>query len=94
MTHANDNSVVFYPTIDLAIAGQALMIRRPSSKHGTCYAEFLGHAGDGKHIIVRKLIASMWKSHWTKPMKILRADVVKVHFGFAARTLWEDRDAG
>jgi hypothetical protein len=65
-----------------AAPGQALTLNAPHRKFGTCYAEFLGCTEDGQHIMVRKLISSMWKSRWTKPLKVARADVLTVHDRF------------
>lgn len=76
---ANDNRRPLFPTLDRATAGQAVTIRQPHRKHGRCYAEFVGHAGDGRHVLVRKLVASMWRSRWTKPLPVARADVIAVH---------------
>jgi len=73
---ANSN---FAASLDQAVIGQAITIRQPHRKHGRCYAAFAGHVGDGKHILARKLIASMWRSRWTKPLPVARADVLGVH---------------
>lgn len=75
----NDNDIPLHPALDRAVPGQALMLRRPASRFGTCYGEFVGHVGDGRHVLVRKLISSMYRSRWTKPHKMLRADVLRVH---------------
>jgi hypothetical protein len=83
-TAANDNKPQLVTSIDLAIPGQAVTIAQPHRKFGQCYAEFVGHAGDGKHILVRKLISSMYRSRWTKPMKVERRAVLKVHTLMAA----------
>lgn len=80
---ANDNSLRLFPTIDLAVPGQAVTIRQPHRKHGRCWAEFVAHTGDGKHVLVRKNISSMWKSRYTKPMKVARVDVMSVHLSMA-----------
>jgi len=72
-----------YPSIDLAIAGQALTIRQPHRKFGSCWAEFVGHVGNGRHVLVRKNISSMWRSRYTKPLKVERADVMAVHLSMA-----------
>lgn len=80
---ANDNHPELIPHLDKAIAGQALSIRQPHRKHGTAYAEFVGHVGDGKHVLVRKLISGMWRGRWTKPLKIERAIVIGVHANMA-----------
>jgi regulator of RNase E activity RraA len=76
---ANDNQVQLVSSIDLAVAGQALTIKQPHRKFGQAYAEFVSHAGDGKHVLVCKLISSMWKSRWTKPLKVERALILSVH---------------
>lgn len=78
-TAANDNLKALVPTIDQAIPGQALTIGQPHRRDGRCYAEFVSHAGDGKHVLVRKLISSMWKSRWTKPLKVQRTAIIAVH---------------
>jgi hypothetical protein len=80
---ANDNRPTLFRSIDLAIAGQAITIRQPHRKFGKAYAEFVGHSGDGKHVLVRKLISSMWKSRWTKPTKVERALIIDVHANMA-----------
>lgn len=79
MQPANDNRPRLVCNLDHAVPGQALHVRQPRSKFGRSYAEFVGHAGDGKHVIVRKLISSMWKARWSWPLKVKRADVLKVH---------------
>lgn len=76
---ANDNRIVLIPSIDLAVAGQALTIGQPHRRHGRCYAEFVRHVGDGKHVLVRKLISGMWRGRWTKPLKVERAAIIAVH---------------
>lgn len=76
---ANDNTPILLPSIDRAIPGQALRLIQPHRKFGSCYAEFVGHCGDGKHVRVRKLISSMWRGRWTKPLRVERALVDKVH---------------
>lgn len=81
---ANDNRPQLHVTIDRAIAGQAVTIRQAHRRFGSAYAEFVGHAGDGKHVLVRKLISSMWKARWTKPAKVARADVMEVHARMAS----------
>jgi len=48
--HANDNRRQLIASIDHAIAGQALSLDQPHRRFGRCYAEFIRHAGDGKHI--------------------------------------------
>lgn len=80
---ANDNCQQLYPSIDLATVGQALRIKQPHRKFGQAYAEFVSHVGDGKHVMVRKLISSMWKARWTKPMRVARVDVTAVHLHLA-----------
>lgn len=80
---ANDNRIVMVPSIDQAIPGQALSLKQPHRKFGRCYAEFVGHAGDGKHVLVRKLIAGTWKGRWTKPLKVERALIRAVHTNMA-----------
>jgi hypothetical protein len=80
---ANDNSRQLFSSIDLAITGQAVTIRQPHRRFGRCHAEFVGHAGDGKHVIVRKHISSMYRSRYTKPLKVARADVMAVHLSMA-----------
>jgi hypothetical protein len=76
---ANDNQVILVPALDKAVAGQALTIAQAHRKFGQSYAEFVGHAGNGKHILVRKLISSMWKSRWSNPIKVERSLVIAVH---------------
>jgi hypothetical protein len=76
---ANDNTPILLPSIDHAIPGQALRLSQPHRKFGSCYAEFVGHAGNDKHVLVRKLISGMWKSRWTKPTRVERALVIEVH---------------
>lgn len=78
-TPANDNAITLRPSIDFAVPGQALTISQPHRKFGSAYAEFVAHAGDGRHVLVRKLISSMWKARWTKPLKVERAAVISVH---------------
>lgn len=80
---ANDNRLPLLPSIDRAVAGQALSIRQPHRKFGKAYAEFVGHVGDGKHVLVRKLISGMWKGRWTKPLKVERAAIIAVHASMA-----------
>lgn len=70
---------MLYPSIDLAIPGQAVTIRQAHRKFGRCMAEFVGHVGNGKHVLVRKHISSMWSSRYTKPLRVERADVIAVH---------------
>lgn len=82
MTIANDNA----PLSDchgVVPQGVAITIRRPASRFGKCMAEYVRESGDGKHVVVRKLISSMWHARWTKPMKIDRTDILEVH-GFLA----------
>lgn len=76
---ANDNQPQFGATLDRAIPGQAVTITQSHRKFGQCYAEFVRHAGDGKHVLVRKLISGMWKGRWTKPLKVERKLVIGVH---------------
>lgn len=76
---ANDNTPILVPSIDRAVRGQALRLSQPHRKFGSCYAEFVGHVGDGKHVRVRKLISGMWKGRWTKPIRVERALVTAVH---------------
>ena len=76
---ANDNRKVLVCNLDQAVAGQAITISQRHRKFGRCYAEFVGHAGDGKHILVRKLIASTFRARWTKPLPVERAMVITVH---------------
>lgn len=79
MITANDNRKPLIPHLDQAVAGQALTIRQAHRRFGRSYAEFVGHVGDGKHVLVRKHISSMWRARWTKPLKVERAAVVQVH---------------
>lgn len=74
---ANDNEGV--TSLDWAFPGQALTISQPHRKFGRTYAEFVRHAGDGKHVMVRKLISGMWRGRWTKPLKVERSQVIAVH---------------
>lgn len=76
---ANDNQIELRATIDHAVAGQAITITQPHRRFGRCYAEFVDHAGNGKHILVRKLISSMYRGRWTKPIRVERAAVISVH---------------
>lgn len=76
---ANDNIRPLYTSIDLAVAGQAVTLTQSHRKFGSCYAEFIQHVGDGKHVVVRKLISSTWKARWTKPMKVERRLIAAVH---------------
>jgi hypothetical protein len=80
---ANDNIPILLASIDRAIPGQALSLSQPHRKFGSCYAEFVAHAGNGKHVLVRKLISSMWKARWTKPIRVERSLVLEVHAGMA-----------
>jgi hypothetical protein len=80
---ANDNLKTLLSSIDLAVAGQAIRITQSHRKFGRCYGEFVRHAGDGKHVYVRKLISGMWKGRWTKPLKIERALIEAVHTNMA-----------
>lgn len=83
MQPANDNAPHLIPSLDRAVAGQAITIRQPHRRFGSAYAEFVGHAGNGRHVLVRKLISSMWKARWTKPLKVERASVIAVHASMA-----------
>ncbi len=83
-TAANDNRQELICNIDLATAGQALTLRQGHRRFGKAYCEFVRHAGDGKHIFVRKLISSMYSARWTKPMKVLRREILAVHPHMAA----------
>lgn len=76
---ANDNQVQLFASLDFAVAGQAIRITQPHRKFGRCYGEFVKHCGDGKHVMVRKLISSMYHSRWTKPMKVERTLIYAVH---------------
>lgn len=76
---ANDNSLQLFSTIDRAVAGQAITLHQPHRKFRKCYAKFVGHTGDGKHILASKLISSMYRARWTKPLKVERALVIDVH---------------
>lgn len=80
---ANDNQPTLLPSIDRATPGQALTISQTHRRFGETYAEFVGHAGNGRDILVSKLISSMWKSRWTKPMRVPRSSVLKVHCAMA-----------
>lgn len=80
---ANDNKPQLVASLDRAIAGQALTLTQAHRKFGRCYAEFVRHAGDGKHVFVRKLISGMWKGRWTKPLKVERALIAAVHVNMA-----------
>jgi len=80
---ANDNRVLLVPSIDRAQPGQALSLNQPHRKFGRCYAEFVSHCGDGKHVMVRKLIAGMWKGRWTRPMKVERALIRAIYTNMA-----------
>jgi hypothetical protein len=82
---ANDNRLPLITSLDRAIPGQALTIRQAHRKFGKSYAEFVGHAGNGKHVLVRKLIASTWKARWSEPLKVARASVIAVHDILARR---------
>ena len=70
---ANDNRIELVASLDFAVAGQAITITQPHRKFGRCYGEFVSHVGDGKHVLVRKLISSMYRGRWTKPIKVLSA---------------------
>jgi hypothetical protein len=78
MIIANDNHITLTKNLDRAVPGQALTIRQPHRKFGQAYAEFVGHVGDGKHVLVKKLISSMYRARWTKPLRVARADVIEV----------------
>jgi hypothetical protein len=78
-TAANDNKPILVPSVDMAITGQALTITQAHRKFGRCYAEFAGHAGDGKHILVRKLISGTYRARWTRPLKVERSQIIAVH---------------
>lgn len=80
---ANDNRQELLPAIDLAIAGQALTIRQAHRKSGKSYAEFVGHAGNGKHVLVRKLISGMYRARWSNPIRVERAAIITVHRNMA-----------
>lgn len=80
---ANDNRPQFLPTIDRAVSGQAVTIRQAHRKFGRCYAEFVGHVGDGKHVLVRKLISGRFRARWSNPLKVERALVIAVHTNLA-----------
>jgi hypothetical protein len=80
---ANDNAPPLIPSIDSAVTGQALTIRQPHRRFGRCYAEFVGHVGDGKRVLARKLISSMHRARWTKPMEVDRSDIIAVHTAMA-----------
>lgn len=83
MSIANDNAQVLVASLDRAVPGQALTIRQFHRRFGRTYAEFAGHAGDGRHVLVRKLISGMWKVRWTKPLKVERSLVIAVHTNMA-----------
>lgn len=84
MFAANDNEAVIYPASrsDL-VPGRALRISRPASRGKTCFAEFVSHSADREHVIVRKLISSLWRARWTKPMKVHRSAIVEVYDSMA-----------
>lgn len=84
MAAANDNRPILIASLDMAVAGQGLSLRQPHRKFGQAWCEFLGHAGDGKHIIVSKSITSMHRCRWTKPMMVPRSAVIEVS-AFMAR---------
>lgn len=83
MIAANDNVIQLVTSLDRAIPGQALTIHQPHRRFGSCYAEFVGHVGDGRHVLVRKLISSMYRARWTNPTKLKRGDVIDVHAAMA-----------
>lgn len=80
---ANDNRIELLASLDFAVAGQAITITQAHRKFGRCYGEFVKHCGDGKHVMVRKLISGQWKARWTKPMKVERALVSATHINMA-----------
>jgi hypothetical protein len=71
------------PQIDFAVPGQALTIKQPHRRFGQAYCEFAGHVGDGKHILVSKLISGMYRGRWTKPLKVEREQIIAVHASMA-----------
>ena len=73
------------PQLDFAVAGQALSVRQAHRKFGRCYAEFVSHAGNGRDVLVRKLISSTWNARWSNPLRVKRADVIAVHDHLARR---------
>ena len=77
---ANDR---FTSSLDRAVIGQAMTVRQDHRKFGRTYAAFAGHAGDGKHVLVRKLITSMHRARWTKPIMVARSDVMAMHLRMA-----------
>jgi hypothetical protein len=80
---ANDNKAQLFTSLDFAVAGQAITITQAHRKFGRCYGEFVKHCGDGKHVMVRKLISGTWKARWTNPMKVERALISAVHTNMA-----------
>lgn len=80
---ANDNRRALLPSLDQAIAGQALSLTQPHRRFGRCYAEFVRHCGDGRHVMVRKLISGQWKGRWTKPMKVERSRILESYTSMA-----------
>jgi hypothetical protein len=80
---ANDNTPQLSTSIDRAVAGQALTIRQPHRKFGQAYAAFVGHVGDGRHVLVHKLLSGKWRARWTKPLKVERTAVIKISTHFA-----------
>lgn len=80
---ANDNQIQLISSIDFAVAGQALSISQAHRKFGRCYAEFVGHTGNGRHVLVRKLISGMYRARWTNPIKVERSQVIAVHTSMA-----------
>jgi hypothetical protein len=70
-------------SIDFAVPGQALTIAQQHRRFGRSYAEFVGHVGNGRHVLVRKLISGMWRARWTKPLAIERADILAIHANMA-----------
>lgn len=71
------------PALDKAVSGQALTIRQAHRKFGRSYAEFVGHVGNGKHILVRKLISGTYRARWSNPLKVERIAVLAVHCNLA-----------
>lgn len=80
---ANDNKAQLFTSLDFAVAGQAITITQTHRKFGRCYGEFVQHCGDGKHVMVRKLISGMYRSRWSNPMKVERTLISAVHTSMA-----------
>lgn len=80
---ANDNRLQLVPSIDHAVPGQALTIRQPHRKFGKSYAEFVGHQGDGRRVLVRKLVSGMYRGRWTSPLPVERGAIIAVHTNMA-----------